>query len=133
MPPGRLLAIFAILAAVTAAGCGSSGGGSEESSAVDTTATATTPPAPAGAAVRSCEGTVAGTEQLRVTGIGCDVGRGIVAAWASKPACGRPANTSRFACGVYDGYRCLGAATDRGIAVSCARSGSSAAFFARRS
>jgi hypothetical protein len=33
---------------------------------------------------------------------------------------------------VDDEYRCLGAATERGIAVSCARPGSSVAFIAQR-
>lgn len=82
--------------------------------------------------MRSCKDTVAGTGQLRVTGIGCDAGRGVVAAWIGEPACSNPADTSRFSCPV-EGYRCLGAATERGIAVSCSRSGSSIAFLAKRS
>jgi hypothetical protein len=97
------------------------------------TATATTPQAPAGAAARSCgETTVAGTEGLRVTGIGCDVGRGIVASWTRRPGCSLGRDASRSSCTVYGDYRCLAAATDRGIAVSCARPGGSAAFLARR-
>jgi hypothetical protein len=76
---------------------------------------------------------VASTGQVRVTGTGCDIGRGVVAAWANKPDCSEPAGASRFSCVVYRGYRCLGAATDRGVAVSCARPGSSVAFVARRS
>jgi hypothetical protein len=96
------------------------------------TATATTPAAPPGASARPCEGTVAGTGQVRVTGIGCDVGRGVVAVWAHKPACSSPADASRFSCTVYGGYRCLGGAADRGIAVSCAHPGGSVAFVAKR-
>ena len=134
MPPARLLVLL-VLAALTvtaASGCGSSGGGGDESTDARTTATATTPPAPPGASARSCEGTVTGTGQVRVTGIGCDVGRGVVAAWANKPGCSEPARASRFSCAVHEGYRCLGAATDRGVAVSCARPGSSIAFVAKR-
>lgn len=129
MPPARLLPLLTILTTLAVTGCGSSDG---ESSEAETTATATTPAAPPGASARGCEGTVAGTDQVRVTGIGCDVGRGVVAAWASKPSCSRPAGESRFSCPVHRGYRCLGAATAGGIAVSCSRPGSSVAFVAGR-
>jgi hypothetical protein len=67
-----------------------------------------------------------------VTGIGCDVGRGIVAAWANGSRCALGRGASRSSCTVYDEYRCLAAATDRGVAVSCARPGGSAAFIAKR-
>jgi hypothetical protein len=81
---------------------------------------------------RSCgDTTVAGTEALRVTGIGCDVGRGVVAAWAGKSECAPAAGASRSSCSVYGEYRCLAAATDRGVSVSCARPGGSAAFVAK--
>lgn len=66
-----------------------------------------------------------------MTGVGCDVGRGVVAAWASKPACAAPAGASRFSCTIGE-YRCLAAASERGIAVSCSRPGSSVTFLARR-
>ena len=124
-PLAPALALLVVLAAWTS-GCGSS----EESAP---TATATAPAAPPGATARSCgDTTVAGTEGLRVTGIGCDVGRGVVAAWASKPECSQSPDASRSSCTVYGEYGCLAAATDRGIAVSCARPGGSAAFIARR-
>lgn len=130
--PIAALAIFATIAT----SCGSSDGGgygADGSTERAPTATATTPAAPPGASARDCgETTVAGTEQLRVTGIGCDIGRGIVASWANRPACSAPAGASRYACTAYDGYRCLGATTARGIAVSCARPGSSVAFLAKR-
>jgi hypothetical protein len=132
--PAAGLPVFLALAAlsVTATtGCGSSGGGADSNQA-ETTATATTPPAPLGASARSCEGTVAGTGQVRVTGTGCDVGRGVVAAWANEPDCSAPVGASRFSCAAYGGYRCLGAATDRGVAVSCTRPGSSVSFVAKR-
>ena len=135
-----LLPLLAVLTAIAIAGCGSDSGGSgygpRDSTGTATsggeTATATTPPAPPGASARACAGTVAGTGNLRVTGIGCDVGRGIVAAWAATPRCASPAGASRFSCVVYNGYRCLGATTEAGIAVSCSRQGSSAAFVAKR-
>lgn len=134
MPPARLLVLLTLVALAVAAttGCGSSGDGGVESSQGKTRATATTPPAPPGASVRSCAGTVAGTGQVRVTGIGCDAGRGVVAAWANEPDCSAPSGTSRFSCAVYRGYRCLGAVTDRGVAVSCARPGSSVAFVTKQ-
>lgn len=126
----RPLAVLPLLiVAALLAGCGSSGDSRSEGGG----ATATTPAAPPGASVRACgETTVAGTSGTRVTGIGCDVGRGIVAAWARKPACPPPAGASRSSCSLGDGYRCLAAATDRGIAVSCARPGASVAFLADR-
>ena len=130
--PTRLV-LAAALCAGAIGGCGSSGGEPSESSGGEPTARATTPSAPPGASARSCgDTTVTGTEQLRVTGVGCDVGRGVVAEWANRPACSSPAGESRFSCTVHGDYRCLGAAGERGIAVSCARPGSSVAFFAQR-
>jgi len=122
------LSILAACLALTAAfaGCGAS----DES---EPTATATTPPAPPGASARDCgDTTVAGTQDLQVTGIGCDVGRGVVAVWARKPGCAPATGASRSSCSVYDEYRCLAAATERGVTVSCARPGGSLAFLARR-
>jgi hypothetical protein len=132
-----LAALLAAAALATlASGCGSSDGGSGYGSRNSTedspTATATTPDAPPGATARSCEGPVAGAEELRVTGVGCDVGLRLVAAWAGKPSCSAPAGESRFSCSVEGGYRCLGAGAERGIAVSCARAGASVSFIAKR-
>ena len=133
LPP---VAAFVALAVAVATGCGSSddAGYGPRGSAVEKqpTATATSPAAPPGASARSCDDTPAGTAELRVTGIGCDAGRGVVAAWAGEPACAHPAGASRFSCALPDGYRCLAATTDRGMAVSCSRSGSSVAFVAKR-
>jgi hypothetical protein len=134
VPPPRLLVSILAVAALLS-GCDSSQDGSAgPPSEREPTATATTPAAPPGATARGCgETTVAGTAQLRVTGVGCDVGRGIVAAWANEPACSPTQGASRSSCSVRDGYRCLGAAAGQGLAVSCARPGSSIAFVARRS
>jgi hypothetical protein len=129
MSPARLI-LPTLGALLLATGCGSSGEPSSQPSSGQT-ATATTPEAPAGAAVRRCPGSVAGTGKVRVTGVACDVGRGVVAAWAGKPSCSGSSGASRFSCGVGQGYRCLGAATERGLAVSCARPGSSVSFIAK--
>lgn len=114
-----------LAAALLIVGCGSA----DEQAP---TATATAPAAPPGASARTCTGTIPAAEGLHVTGVGCDIGRGVAAVWANEPSCAPVAGGSRSACAIGDGYRCLGAATNRGIAVSCARSGSSIAFIARR-
>jgi hypothetical protein len=139
MSTPRLLPILAATTAMLAAlasGCGDSsdgsGYGSRDSTEQTPTATATTPPAPPGASAQSCgRTTVAGTEGLRVTGVGCDVGRGLVAAWANRASCAPGNEAPRVSCTVHEDYRCLAAATDRGAAVSCARPGSSVAFIAK--
>jgi hypothetical protein len=125
-----LTAVFALGALAT--GCGSSDNESSTSTTSEPAATtSTTPTAPAGATAQECGNTtVAGTSQLRVTGVGCPVARGIVAHWAKSDACA--AHTSRPACTVSRGYRCISARTDAGLAVSCARSGSSISFIAKR-
>ncbi len=127
------LLVAAALAVLTS-GCGSadgeSGYGSRDST--EATATATTPDAPPGASAQSCGGTIADTEGLRVTGIDCDAGLRVAAAWAGKPSCSAPVGGSRFSCSVDDGYRCLGTSAERGIAVSCAHPGASVSFIAKR-
>jgi hypothetical protein len=125
MFPARLLTLLPLVVALVAAGCGSSGG-------QNPTATATTPAAPPGASARSCRGAGPGTSDLRVTGTDCDVGRRVAAAWLGKPDCAPQGGASRASCAPYDAYRCLGAATDQGVAVSCTQTGSSIAFIARR-
>lgn len=127
--------LVALALAALATGCGSSDGGSgygsRDSTEEPATATANTPDAPPGASARTCESSVAGTEEVRVTGIDCDVGRQVVAAWAGKPSCSAPAGESRFSCSVGGGYRCLGTSAERGIVVSCARPGASASFIVK--
>jgi hypothetical protein len=137
LPQRALAQILAALVAlaVLASGCGSADDSSRERSAAPErtpTATATTPEAPPGASAQTCEDTANGAEQLRVTGTGCDVGRGVVAAWTNQPSCSPGNEASRVSCDVRDGYRCLGAAAGRGIAVSCARPGSSISFLSKR-
>lgn len=136
MKRARLTALLIAMAllGLGAAGCGSSSESGGEGRATQSSTSRPAPPrlhTPPGAAAQSCgKTTVSGTEGLRVTGVGCDVGRGVVAVWAHSSSCS--ASTSRPSCSVYRGYRCIGARTDAGLAVSCARGGSSVSFVARR-
>jgi len=123
-----VLAIVALVAVMD--GCGASS--SDQGSPGGLRASPRTPAAPVGASARRCAGAVAGVEGLRVSGVGCADGRGIVASWADARRCSGPAGASRFSCPIA-GYRCLGATTDRGIAVTCARPGRSISFVAERS
>lgn len=134
------LASLAAIAVLAAAGCGSDGSsdsgpgyGPKDEAGSEQTATANTPAAPPGAAARDCgRTTVAGSEGLRVTGIGCDVGRGVVAGWSKQAACAPRGEASRASCEVDDEYRCLAAVVDERVAVSCSRQGGSLAFLAER-
>jgi hypothetical protein len=114
-----------VLVAILASGCGSSGTESPGAGSTETTA-------PQSAAVQDCAGTSAGVKGLRVSGVGCATGGGVAAGWTAKGACAPPPGASRTSCAVGD-YRCLGTATERGLAVSCARPGRSISFVFRRS
>jgi len=120
------LAIAAVTAALLA-GCGSSDDGTETG--------ASAPPAdssaPAGAAAESCATHDSGTRGLRATGLDCGVARHLMNEWAASEGCASPAGSSRSSCSLGP-YRCLATATDRGLAVSCARSGQSVAFTVKR-
>jgi hypothetical protein len=118
-----------LLAAALLAGCGGSSSSSE-------TTGSTVPPggaatAPAGASARSCETEAVDAEALRATGVSCGDARDVLFAWQRAPACAAEPGASHSACTV-DSYRCIGARTDRGLAVSCARAGRSIAFVAER-
>ncbi|MFL5901029.1 MAG: hypothetical protein ACJ75S_07500 [Solirubrobacterales bacterium] len=112
------------LIAILASGCGSSG---TESPSERSSKTA----APQGAAVPACTTAPAGVGMLRASGVDCATGREILVAWTNKPACATPASASRMSCTV-GAYRCLTAATERGLAVSCARPGRSISFVVKR-
>ncbi len=128
-PLSLLLVLATAVAAFAAGGCGSS---DESSKGRATTGEgATTSTAPAGAAARNCSATVDGVADLSVTGVDCEEGRGVVVFWTAQRSCRRPAGASRVSCSVA-AYRCLGATTDRGLAVSCARPGRSVSFVAKR-
>ncbi len=86
--------------------------------------------APAGVRARSC-GSVSGAGQVRVTGVGCALGRQLVAGWHKDPMCFSPTGASRTSCRLGD-FTCLGATTDAGIAVTCAAPGRSVAFVAQK-
>ena len=114
------------LAGLLVGGCGSS---SSEQNTQGTGAAGKTKgsTAPAGAAAQACAGTAAKAAELRVTGVRCASGLGVVTAWRAKSNC--RADTSRPACTI-GGYRCLSAAGEHGFAVSCARPGRSISFVA---
>lgn len=120
------MTIIAITAALLA-GCGSSDDGSGTS--------ATTAPrandAPAGAPAKSCPTHSAETRGLRATGLDCGPARLLIDEWGESKSCAAPAGSSRSSCSL-GSYRCLATATDRGLAVSCARSGQSVAFTVKR-
>jgi len=113
--------------ALAAGGCGSS---DESGEGTTTGGDETTSQAPAGAAARNCSVTVDGVDDLRVSGVDCEEGEGVVIFWSAQRGCRTPAGASRVSCRVAN-YRCLGASTDRGLVVSCARPGRSVSFVAR--
>lgn len=128
MPRSARLVLVATLCATAIAGCGSS----DNSGDSEPTARATTPSTPPGAGARVCKDMTAGTSQVRVTGVACGAGLGVVAAWTENPACAPTGEESRSSCSVGDDYRCLGATVEQGVAVSCSAPGRSVSFLARR-
>jgi hypothetical protein len=129
-PRARGTLSLALLIAILLAGCGSNGD-SSNTTAPEATTSSATPTAPAGAAAHSCKIKSAGLEGLRVTGVDCGAGQAVATAWTQNASCS-PEGESRSACTVR-GYRCLGVATERGFALSCARPGRSVSFVAGRS
>ena len=128
-PISLLFAVLAIAAAI--AGCGSS---SEQTGTTEPPASTSTVPvseAPVGVRAQSCKGTSAAASEIRVTGVSCAAGRSTVAAWSRERSCSSPAGTSRTSCKVGK-LTCLGAATDRGVAVTCAGVGRSISFVGKR-
>lgn len=115
--------LLAAIALTAFAGCGDANDGSGYGSHPAT--------APAGGSAQSCAAAAGGVDQLRVTGVECEAGREIVAAWLREPSCTAPASASRTSCGI-DEYRCLGTTTDSGLAVSCAAPDRSISFLALR-
>jgi uncharacterized protein YceK len=121
-----------VLAAALLSGCGgssSSDDGSQGGSAGSATGASK---APLNAAAKSCDTNAGGVEKLLATGISCAQARRVMLRWQRSHACSSaPAGASRSSCTARS-YRCLGASTDRGVAVSCARAGESIAFIAKR-
>lgn len=123
-----LLAVFA-LAAMVLSGCGSSGDSTSTGGAAPTKAGAAE--APVGATTQSCVLNAGGAVGLRAAGVPCQEAQKVALAWRRQAACSASAGASRSACSV-GRYRCLGARTDRGLAVSCARPGRAVSFTAKR-
>jgi hypothetical protein len=123
------LTIVAISAALLA-GCG---GSSDDGTGTGATTApgAADSSAPAGATAKSCPTHSAETKGLRATGLACEQARLLMNEWEKSQSCAAPADSSRSSCSL-GYYRCLAAATDRGLTVSCARSGQSVAFTVKR-
>jgi hypothetical protein len=123
LPLAASLLAVALLATL-AGGCSSS---STNAAGEGSTKTA----APPGAVVPVCTAAPAGVATLRVSGVDCAKGREVVSAWIAKSACRAVPGASRTSC-TADTYRCLGATTELGLAVSCSRPGRSISFVSRR-
>ncbi|HEX3734114.1 MAG TPA: hypothetical protein VHU86_03060 [Solirubrobacterales bacterium] len=125
------LAIVALAAALLS-GCGSSSneGGSTTGSSTQSPP-AKTSTAPIGASAKSCDTYAVDAEALRAAGLSCKEARQVMYGWQRQPACAKPTGASRTSCSTRS-YRCLGARTDRGLAVSCARAGESVAFIVKK-
>ena len=128
------LAALAIVVAMAAAGCGSSAdettGASETAAPPASTSTTPRQEAPVGVRATSCNATGSSGE-VRVTGVSCEVGRSLVAGWYKDSDCSATEGASRMYCRL-GRFVCLGAVTDRGIAVTCAAPGRSVAFIGRK-
>jgi hypothetical protein len=125
----RLAAPFVavVLAAALLAGCGGS------SVTTDETDEAQTPlpgNAPVGASAKSCDTYATDAESLRATEIPCDQARQVMYGWQREHTCAVPNAASRGSC-LTRSYRCQAVRTDRGLAVSCSRSGESIAFIVK--
>jgi hypothetical protein len=122
-----LLAVLAVAGA--AAGCGSS---PDETTGppASTSTTREKQEAPIGARAERCGGDTAAGGEVRVTGASCKLGRELVAGWYKDSACSAPKGASRTSCKLGK-FTCLGAVTDRGVAVTCAAPGRSVAFIGR--
>lgn len=128
----RLASAIAIVAlAALLGGCGSSSESGSDSGSTSAAPKASGSGAPAGASAQACVLNVDGASGLRVTGISCGKGQKTAIAWQREASCRPAAGDSQAGCTV-GGYRCIATATDRGLAVSCARPGRSIAFTAKR-
>jgi hypothetical protein len=131
--PIPILAALAALAVIAFAGCGSDDeDGTTQGTTTDAPAqTSGAPSAPAGASAQTCDTYAVDAEALRVTGVSCGEGRKTMFGWQRAESCETGNDASRGACSV-GSYRCLATKVDRGVAVSCARTGRSIAFVAKR-
>jgi ABC-type phosphate transport system substrate-binding protein len=120
----------AAIAIALLAGCGSSSDSSDQAGST-AAPKASGSSAPAGASAQACAIDAGGTSGLRVTSVSCGKGQKVAIAWRKDASCRPAAGGSEAGCTVA-GYRCVAQATDRGLAVSCARPGHSIAFTAKR-
>lgn len=118
------------LAAALLAGCGSSSDGSDGAGST-AAPKAGGSSAPAGASAHACAIDAGGASGLRVTAVSCGKGQKTAIAWQRDASCKPATGGSQAGCTVA-GYRCIATATDRGLAVSCARPGHAIAFTAKR-
>jgi hypothetical protein len=109
------------------AGCG----GSSSKGTGSTAPGVHTSTAPAGASVHACPLAITGTRGLRATEVSCHEAQKVAVVWLGDSGCAAAPDASHSACSVR-GYRCIGTATDRGLAVSCSRPGRAVSFTVRR-
>jgi hypothetical protein len=122
------LAIVALAAALLA-GCGGSSSGSGSTASTAPKGSGST--APVGASAQKCETQEVDAGELQASEVSCEEARRLMFTWLRQPKCAGPKGASHSSCTIYS-YRCLGTATARGLAVSCARSGHAIAFIAKR-
>jgi hypothetical protein len=124
-----ILLVLSFATAVATTGCGSS---SDETTGppASTSTTREKREAPIGVRAERCGGGTASGGEVRVTGVSCELGRSLVAGWYKDSACSAPKGASRTSCRL-GRFTCLGAVTDRGVAVTCAAPGRSVAFIGR--
>jgi hypothetical protein len=125
----RLLSLWVLTVVFTAvvAGCGSS----DETAQSTASGDGTTSASPAGSRAVPCKDVTTSLDRVRVSGGGCALAHGVVTAWAEKQSCRADPGASRTSCSV-EAYQCLGAATEQGLAVTCATTGRSISFIAKR-
>ncbi len=127
----RLAATIAlvVLAGALLAACG--GSASSDGTAGSTAASSTPRGGPPGASAQSCEAKGADVIALQATAVSCEDAQAVLLGWKGEGGCAADPGASHSACTV-QGYRCIGAVTSAGLAVSCARPGHAIAFVAKR-
>lgn len=68
---------------------------------------------------------------LQATAVSCADAEAVLLAWKGQGECTAAKGASHSACTVR-GYRCIGAVTSAGLAVSCAQPGHAIAFVTKR-
>lgn len=120
-----MIALVALAGALLTA-CGSS-----SDSTAGSTEASSPRGGPPGASVQSCDAKGADVVALQATAVSCSDAEAVLLAWEGQDECAAAPGASHSACTV-QGYRCIGAVTSAGLAVSCARQGHAIAFVAKR-